>query len=67
MKGVTQMERTAPVRVYLASFLVGSVLLPIQPPKYSSRQSWCLEGPHSPIDQGQSAAGNEVSSTMCGK
>lgn len=52
MKGVTQMEQTAPVRVYLASFLVGSVLLPINPPKYSSRQSWCLEGSHSSIDQG---------------
>lgn len=52
MKGVTQMEQTAPVQAYLASFLVGSVLLPINPSQYSSRQSWCLEGPHSSIDLG---------------
>lgn len=49
-KGVTQMELTAPVPVYLASFLVSEGLLPTKPPKRSSRQSWWLEGPYSPTD-----------------
>jgi hypothetical protein len=48
----TQMELEAPVQVYLAPFLVSEGLLPTKPPKHSSRQSWWLEGPYSPINPG---------------
>lgn len=56
MKGVTQMEFTAPVRVYLASFLVGPETASHQatPQKHSSRQPGWLEGSHSPEDPGVS-------------
>lgn len=65
VKGVTQMRLTAPVQVYLASFLVSSGTASYQATK-AFLKIVLVAGrsaqPHGP--GGQSAAGNEVSSNL---